>query len=136
MTTNLVGLNLQNTLKTPMSFARYHPRLLTDKLVRTIRCEIARRLGRKNSLPLPNSADMTAKKADQPTLPLHGEDELARLPILGFLAKKQTVVKQLLRRIDSFHPHATLVHLSVAYAIAAPFTFVAGSSTAERSLTK
>jgi predicted heme/steroid binding protein/uncharacterized membrane protein/CheY-like chemotaxis protein len=54
----------------------------------------------------------------------HGEEVLARLPILGFLAKKETLRQQLLRRIDSFHPHATLVHLSIAYATAAPFTFM------------
>lgn len=54
----------------------------------------------------------------------HGEEVLARLPILGFLAKKETLRQQLLRRIDSLHPHATLVHLSIAYAIAAPFTFI------------
>ncbi len=67
-------------------------------------------------------------------MPLYGEDELARLPILGFLGTKETVVNQLLRRIDNSHPDATLVHQSVTYAIAAPFTFVAGSSTAESSL--
>lgn len=64
-------------------------------------------------------ADLTEAIANAP----HGEDVLARLPILGFLAKKQTVGQQLLGRIDSLHPHATLVHLSIAYAMAAPFTF-------------
>jgi predicted heme/steroid binding protein/CheY-like chemotaxis protein/uncharacterized membrane protein len=54
----------------------------------------------------------------------HGEEVFPRLPIVGDLIKKETLGKQLLRRIDRFHPHATLVHLSVAYAVAAPFAFL------------
>ncbi len=64
--------------------------------------------------------DLTEAFANAP----HGEDVLARLPILGFLAKEETFRGRLLRRIDSLHPHATLVHLSVAYAVTAPFAFL------------
>lgn len=64
--------------------------------------------------------DLTAALANAP----HGEDVLARLPILGFLAKKETFRGRWLRRLDSLHPHATLVHLSVAYAVTAPFSFL------------
>ena len=65
-------------------------------------------------------ADLTEDFANAP----HSEEMLARLPILGYLTKKETLRQQLVRRIDSFHPHATLVHLSIAYTIAAPFTFL------------
>ncbi len=54
----------------------------------------------------------------------HGEDKLASLPILGTLVKEETLGQQLLRRIDNLHPHATLVHLSIAYALVAPFAFL------------
>ncbi len=54
----------------------------------------------------------------------HSEEVLARLPIVGYLVKKETLGQQFLRRIDSFHPHATLVHLSIAYTVVAPFTFI------------
>jgi predicted heme/steroid binding protein/CheY-like chemotaxis protein/uncharacterized membrane protein len=64
-------------------------------------------------------ADLTEAFAHAP----HSEEVLARLPILGFLAKKTTLRDRFLRRLDSFHPHATLVHLSVAYAVTAPFAF-------------
>lgn len=53
----------------------------------------------------------------------HGEAVFSRLPILGYLAKKETPGQLLLRRLDALHPHATLVHLSIAYTIAAPFAF-------------
>jgi predicted heme/steroid binding protein/CheY-like chemotaxis protein/uncharacterized membrane protein len=53
----------------------------------------------------------------------HGEEVLGKLPILGNLMKKETIQQQLLQKIDSLHPHATVVHLSVASALAAPFTF-------------
>jgi len=48
---------------------------------------------------------------------------LARLPILGVLARQEAAHIQWLRRIDRVHPHITLNHLTVAYALAAPFTF-------------
>jgi len=54
----------------------------------------------------------------------HGEEVLARLPMLGFLAKKATLRDRWLKRLDRLHPHATLVHLSVAYAVTAPFVFL------------
>lgn len=54
----------------------------------------------------------------------HGEDKLASLPILGNLVKEETLGQQLLRRFDNLHPHATLVHLSFAYALVAPFAFL------------
>jgi predicted heme/steroid binding protein len=66
-------------------------------------------------------ADLTEAFAKAP----HGEEVLARLPILGYLSKKETYGQQLFRRIDKLHPHATLVHLSIAYTIAAPFSFLA-----------
>jgi len=65
-------------------------------------------------------ADLTEAFAKAP----HSEEVLARLPILGYLAKKETAGQRLLRRIDRLHPHATLVHLSIAYTIAAPFAFI------------
>jgi predicted heme/steroid binding protein/uncharacterized membrane protein len=68
----------------------------------------------------PAGTDLTEAIAKAP----HSEDVLARLPILGYLAKKEALSQQLLRRINSVHPHATLVHLSIAYTIAAPFTFI------------
>lgn len=64
-------------------------------------------------------ADLTESFAKAP----HSEAVFARLPILGYLAKKETAGQVLLRRIDALHPHATLVHLSIAYTIAAPFAF-------------
>ena len=64
--------------------------------------------------------DLTEAFAKAP----HGEDVLTRLPILGTLTKKESLEQRLLRRIDSFHPHATLVHLSIAYAIASPIAFL------------
>jgi predicted heme/steroid binding protein/ActR/RegA family two-component response regulator/uncharacterized membrane protein len=54
----------------------------------------------------------------------HGEEVFPRLPIVGYLIKKETLGQQLLRRIDRFHPHATLVHLSIAYTVAVPFAFL------------
>ncbi len=65
--------------------------------------------------------DLTEAFANAP----HSEDLLARLPIAGFLVKKETLGQQFLRRIDRLHPHATLVHLSIAYTIAAPLSFLA-----------
>ena len=53
----------------------------------------------------------------------HGEEMLAKLPILGDLVKKAAFWQQLFRRIGSFHLHTTLVHLTVACALVAPFTF-------------
>jgi predicted heme/steroid binding protein len=64
--------------------------------------------------------DLTDVFANAP----HGEDKLAKLPILGYLVKEETLGQQLLRRIDNLHPHATLVHLSIAYALVAPFAFI------------
>lgn len=65
-------------------------------------------------------ADLTEAFAKAP----HGEEVFSKLPILGYLIKKETLGKQFLRRIDRLHPHATLVHLSIAYTIAAPFSFL------------
>ncbi len=65
--------------------------------------------------------DLTDALAKAP----HGEDMLARLPILGTLVVAETFGRKWLRRIDRLHPHATLVHLSIAYAAAAPFSFLA-----------
>ncbi len=64
--------------------------------------------------------DLTDVFANAP----HGEDKLANLPILGNLVKEETLGQQLLRRFDNLHPHATLVHLSIAYALVAPFAFI------------
>jgi predicted heme/steroid binding protein/CheY-like chemotaxis protein/uncharacterized membrane protein len=64
--------------------------------------------------------DLTEALAAAP----HGEDRIARLPILGDLTKKPTYQQLLLRRIDSVHPHTTLVHLNIAYAVLAPFIFL------------
>jgi predicted heme/steroid binding protein len=66
-------------------------------------------------------ADLTEAFAKAP----HGEEVFARLPILGYVSKKETLGQQLFRRIDKLHPHATLVHLSIAYTITAPFFFLA-----------
>ena len=64
--------------------------------------------------------DLTLAFAKAP----HTEEVLARLPIVGFLVENQTFGQELLRWIDKLHPHATLVHLSIAYTVAAPFTFL------------
>ena len=64
--------------------------------------------------------DLTEAFAKSP----HGEDILSRLPILGTLAKKETIEQRMLRQIDRLHPHATLVHLSIAYAVASPIAFL------------
>ena len=66
-------------------------------------------------------ADLTEAFVNAP----HSEEVLARLPIVGFLVEKETLGRKLLKRIDRLHPHATLVHLTVAYAVAAPFAFLA-----------
>jgi len=66
-------------------------------------------------------ADLTEALANAP----HSEEVFARLPIVGYLIKKETLGQQLFRRIDRLHPHATLVHLTIAYTIAAPFAFIA-----------
>ncbi len=63
--------------------------------------------------------DLTDALAHAP----HGEDVIARLPLLGDLVKQETLQRQWLRKIDSFHPHITVNHLIIAYALAAPFTF-------------
>ncbi|MEE8413321.1 MAG: cytochrome b5 domain-containing protein, partial [Dehalococcoidales bacterium] len=65
-------------------------------------------------------SDLTNVFANAP----HGEDKLANLPIIGTLVKEETLGQQLLRRIDNLHPHATFVHLSIAYALLAPFAFI------------
>jgi len=54
----------------------------------------------------------------------HHEEILARLPIVGYLTPKQTLGQKFLRNIDSFHPHTTLVHLSIASTVLAPFSFI------------
>ncbi len=64
--------------------------------------------------------DLTESLAHAP----HGEEVFPRLPIVGYLIKKETLGQQLLKKIDRFHPHATLVHLSIAYTIAVPFAFL------------
>jgi predicted heme/steroid binding protein/uncharacterized membrane protein len=66
-------------------------------------------------------ADLTEAFANAP----HSEEALTRLPVVGYLVKKATLGQRLFRRIDRLHPHATLVHLTIAYTIAAPFTFLA-----------
>jgi predicted heme/steroid binding protein/uncharacterized membrane protein/ActR/RegA family two-component response regulator len=66
-------------------------------------------------------ADLTQEIANAP----HGEQVLARLPILGDLAKEEAVHLQWLRKLDSVHPHITLNHVTIAYTLAAPFTFAA-----------
>ncbi|MDO8578159.1 MAG: response regulator [Dehalococcoidales bacterium] len=55
----------------------------------------------------------------------HGEEVMARLPIVGFLALKETAQHKLFRKIDSLKPHTSLVHLTVAYTVVAPFSFAA-----------
>ena len=65
--------------------------------------------------------DLTEELAHAP----HGEEVIGNLPIIGDLAKKVAVQLLLLRKIDSFHPHVTLNHLIIAYALTAPFTFAA-----------
>ncbi|HSA96997.1 MAG TPA: response regulator [Acidobacteriota bacterium] len=65
--------------------------------------------------------DLTESLAKAP----HNEDVFSRLPILGVLVVEETLGRRWLRRIDRLHPHATLVHLSVAYTAAAPFFFFA-----------
>jgi predicted heme/steroid binding protein/CheY-like chemotaxis protein/uncharacterized membrane protein len=64
--------------------------------------------------------DLTEALANAP----HAEEVFPRLPIVGDLIKKETPGQRILRRFDRLHPHATLVHLSIAYTIAAPFTFL------------
>jgi predicted heme/steroid binding protein/CheY-like chemotaxis protein/uncharacterized membrane protein len=66
-------------------------------------------------------SDLTESLAKAP----HGEDVLSRLPILGFLVAEETFGRKWLRLIDRFHPHATLVHLTIGYTAAAPFSFLA-----------
>jgi len=66
-------------------------------------------------------ADLTESLAKAP----HSEDVLSRLPILGVLVTEETLGRKWLRRIDRTHPHATFVHLSIAYTAAAPFFFLA-----------
>lgn len=66
-------------------------------------------------------ADLTDSLGKAP----HGEDVLSRLPILGVLVTEETLGRKWLRLIDRIHPHATLVHLSIAYTAAAPFFFFA-----------
>jgi predicted heme/steroid binding protein/CheY-like chemotaxis protein/uncharacterized membrane protein len=53
----------------------------------------------------------------------HGEEVFNRLPIVGALAKKENLQNRFFRRIDNLHLHTTLVHLTVAYTLVAPFTF-------------
>ncbi len=65
--------------------------------------------------------DLTESIAKAP----HTEDVLSRLPILGTLAKPESAQQKLLRQIDRLHPHATFVHLSIAYAVASPVAFLA-----------
>jgi predicted heme/steroid binding protein/uncharacterized membrane protein len=65
--------------------------------------------------------DLTESLARAP----HGEEVFARLPILGILVPEEKFGRKWLRRIDRLHPHATLVHLSIAFAAAAPFSFLA-----------
>lgn len=65
--------------------------------------------------------DLTEALAKAP----HTEAVLSRLPILGDLAKKEAAGLKFLRNIDRLHPHATLVHLSIAYSAAAPAAFLA-----------
>lgn len=55
----------------------------------------------------------------------HGEEVMTRLPVAGALAAKETAGHWLLRKIDSFKPHTSLVHLTLAYTILAPFSFAA-----------
>ena len=64
-------------------------------------------------------ADLTQVFANAP----HGEDKLARLPIVGILVKEQSLQQRMLRRFDNLHPHATLVHLSISFALVSPFVF-------------
>ncbi len=66
-------------------------------------------------------ADLTEPFSRAP----HREEVLSRLPILGTLVPKEALGLQLLRRIDRLHLHATFVHLTIAYTIAAPFFFLA-----------
>lgn len=63
--------------------------------------------------------DLTEEFANAP----HSEEVLARLPMLGVLARKEAARLQWLRKIDRFHPHITLNHLTIACGLAAPFTF-------------
>lgn len=53
----------------------------------------------------------------------HGEEMIARLGIVGSLQKKETYQGRLMRMVDSFHPHGSLVHLTFACVAIAPFTF-------------
>jgi predicted heme/steroid binding protein/CheY-like chemotaxis protein/uncharacterized membrane protein len=66
-------------------------------------------------------ADLTEEIANAP----HGEQVLARLSILGDLTKEEAAHLQWLRKLDSVHPHITLNHVTIAYTLAAPFTFAA-----------
>lgn len=54
----------------------------------------------------------------------HSEEVFSRLPIVGSMVKKETAGLRLLKAIDRLRPHATLVHLSIAYSAAAPFFFL------------
>jgi predicted heme/steroid binding protein/uncharacterized membrane protein len=53
----------------------------------------------------------------------HGEEVFNKLPIVGSLAKRETFQNRFFQRIDNLHLHTTLVHLTVAYTLVAPFTF-------------
>jgi len=65
-------------------------------------------------------SDLTEVFANAP----HGEDKLARLPIVGVLVKEESLQQKLLKQFDNLHPHATLVHLSITFAVGAPFAFL------------
>lgn len=78
------------------------------------------RNGRHGSAHLAGS-DLTEAIANAP----HSEEVLARLPIVGFVVQEETFGRKLLKRIDGLHPHATLVHLTVAFSLTAPFSFMA-----------
>jgi len=55
----------------------------------------------------------------------HTEEMLLRLPTMGTLVEEESVGQILMRRFDNLHPHATLVHLAIAYALVSPFSFIA-----------
>lgn len=55
----------------------------------------------------------------------HGEEVMTRVPIAGKLAQRESAQHKLFRKIDSLKPHTSLVHLTLAYTMLAPFSFAA-----------
>jgi len=66
----------------------------------------------------------------------HGDEVLAKFPIVGELGEERLLKEKLVRQIEKVHLHSVLVHFSIAYSILIPVLVFLYLITGETSIEK